>query len=101
MVMKSVTPYLQPMNHEPPVPCVESFLRRKLSDLKQFAQREPGKAVAAAIGVGLIINLLPTRLVAGTTTMVATAMVRPFLLSLGVTKAMELCCQKNSTPISE
>ena len=68
-----------------------------LGELKQFARREPGQAVAAAVGVGLLINLLPTRLVAGTAAVMGAMLVRPVLLSLGVTKAMELCCQKSST----
>lgn len=68
-----------------------------LGDIKQFARREPGQAVAAAVGVGILINLLPTRMVAGTAAVVGAILVRPVLLSLGVTKAMELCCQKTST----
>lgn len=84
------------MNQAPPLQPIEFFVQRTLSDLRQFAQREPGQAVAAAIGVGLLINLLPTRLVVGTVTLVGATLVRPLLLSLGVTKAMELCCQNTS-----
>jgi hypothetical protein len=84
------------MNQETPPQPVEFCVRRTLSDLKEFARREPARAVAAAIGVGLLINLLPSRLVAGTVTVAGALLVRPLLLSLGVTKAMELCCQKSS-----
>ena len=84
------------MTPESPVQPVEFCLRRTLDDIKSFAQREPGQAVAAAVGVGMLINLLPTRVVAGTAALVGAALVRPLLLSLGVTKAMELCCQKPS-----
>ncbi|MFN0076009.1 MAG: hypothetical protein ACKVY0_06005 [Prosthecobacter sp.] len=83
------------MNDPSPAAPVEFCLRRTLDDIKAFARREPGTAVAAALGVGLLINLLPTRVLAGTVTVVGAALVRPVLLSLGVTKAMELCCQKN------
>ena len=86
------------MNHEQPVQPAEFCLRRALADIKNFAQREPGQAVAAAIGAGLLINLLPTRFVAGTAAVMGAILVRPVLLSLGVTKAMELCCQNPSTP---
>lgn len=85
------------MNPEQPIQPVEFCLRRTLSDIKAFAQREPGQAVAAAIGAGLLINLLPTRLVAGTVTVVGATLVRPLLLALGVTKVMELCCQESPT----
>ncbi|MCF7785483.1 MAG: hypothetical protein K9N47_05130 [Prosthecobacter sp.] len=85
------------MNPEQPVQPAEFCLRRTLADIKSFAQREPGQAVAAAVGAGLLINMLPTRWVAGTAAVVGAMLVRPVLLSLGVTKAMELCCQ-NSSP---
>jgi hypothetical protein len=87
-----------PMNHEPPAPPLEFSVRRTLDDLREFARREPAQTFAAAIGIGLLINLLPSRLVTGTVAIVGAALVRPVLLSLGVTKAMELCCQKSSTP---
>lgn len=77
---------------------MEFCIQRTLADIKACAQREPGKAVAIALGVGLFINLLPSRALASTVTVVGAALVRPILLSLGVTKAMELCCQKQ-TPI--
>ena len=66
-------------------------------EISDFARREPAKAVAAAFGTGLLINLLPTRAVVGTVTAVGAALMRPFLISLGLTKAMELCCQKTTT----
>lgn len=69
-----------------------------LGDIKEFARREPAKAVAAAFGTGLLINMLPTRAVIGTVTAVGVMFMRPVLLSLGVTKVMELCCQKITTP---
>ena len=94
MVEELAPGYSPAMNPEPPVQPVEFCLRRTLDDVKSFAQREPGQAVAAAVGVGMLINLLPTRLVAGTAALVGAALVRPLLLSLGVTKAMEICCQK-------
>lgn len=86
------------MNNEPPTPSLELSMRRKLSELKEFARREPAQTFAAAVGIGLLINLLPPRWVTGTVAVVGAALVRPVLLSLGVTKAMELCCQKSTNP---
>ena len=83
------------MNDVLPSPPLEFSVRRTLDDLKEFTRREPAQAVAAAIGVGLLINLLPSRMVTGTVAIVGAALVRPVLLSLGVAKAMELCCQKS------
>lgn len=97
MVAEERTSYSEPMNHEQPFQHAESCLRRSLADLKNFAQREPGQAVAAAVGAGLLINMLPTRWVAGTAAVVGAMLVRPVLLSLGVTKAMELCCKNTSS----
>lgn len=66
-----------------------------LDDLREFARREPATTAAAtAFGVGLLINLLPTRAVVGTVTAVGATLLRPALLSLGLIKAVELCCQK-------
>ena len=97
MVAKERTFYSATMNHEQPFQPAESCLRRSLADLKTFARREPGQAMAVAVGAGLLIDLLPTRWVAGTAAVVGALLVRPVLLSLGVTKAMELCCQKSTT----
>ncbi len=87
------------MNDKSPAAPVEFCIRRTLDDIKSFARREPGQAVAAALGVGLLINLLPTRVLVGTVAVVGAALVRPILISLGVTKAMELCSQKPQTQI--
>lgn len=73
------------------------LLRSKLSEAKDYAKREPAQAVALAFGVGLLINLLPTRVVAGTVSTVGAALLRPVLLSLGITKAIELTC--NVSPL--
>lgn len=81
---------------QPTQPCAITA-RRLLGEMKEFATREPGKAVAAAFGLGLLINLLPTRAVVGTLTVIGATLIRPVLLTLGATKAMELCCQKTST----
>lgn len=82
------------MNDDPLTPPIESSVRHMLGDIKEFARREPAKAVAAAFGTGLLINMLPTRALVGTVTAVGVMFMRPVLLSLGVTKVMELCCQK-------
>lgn len=97
MVADEWMPYSAMMNPEQPVQPAEFCLRRALADIKAFAKREPGQAMAAAVGAGLLINLLPTRLVAGTAAAAGAMLVRPILLSLGVTKLMELCCQKSPT----
>ena len=91
--------YLATMNHENPFQPAEFCVRRTLADIKAFAQREPGQAVAAAVGVGLLINLLPPRFLVGAATVVGATLVRPLLLTLGVTKVMELCCQNSSTQL--
>lgn len=67
-----------------------------MHEIRKFACREPAKAVAAALGLGLLVNLLPRRAVLGTATAAGALLLRPLLLSLGATKAMELCCQKPS-----
>ena len=81
-----------PSSPAAPVRDLPGLMRSKLHDIKAFAQREPAQAVAVAFGVGLLVNLLPTRVVAGTVSTVGAALLRPMLLSLGITKAIELTC---------
>lgn len=69
------------------------LLRNRLQDLKAYAHHQPLQAVAAAFGVGLLINLLPARAVAGTVSMLGGALLKPVLISLGITKAIELTCR--------
>ncbi len=85
------------MNKEKSLPNTEFSVRKMLDDIREYAGREPAKTIAAAFGVGLLINLLPSRVVMGTLTVVGAAILRPALFSLGVAKAAELCCQKNLT----
>ena len=84
------------MNTEPQTPpqSVEFCARRIVGDIKDFARREPVTAAAAALGFGVLLNLLPTRVVVGTIATVGVMLARPIILSLGVTKALELCCNK-------
>lgn|GEM_PF-714137 len=51
-----------------------------------------------AFGIGLLINLLPTRVIIGTVTAIGVTLLRPTLLILGMTKALEICCNKNPPP---
>jgi hypothetical protein len=45
----------------------------------------------------LLIDLLPTRLVTSSVAIAGVALLRPVLFSLGVIKAVELCCAKTKT----
>ena len=56
-----------------------------------FARREPARAVASAVGAGLLLNLLPVRAILGALGAVAFVVARPALLFLGLLKAWELC----------
>lgn len=76
------------------MPPVEQSARRLLGTLRDYARREPVKAAAAAFGAGVMINLLPTRWLVASVSVVGGALLRPALLSLGVIKSLELCCQK-------
>lgn len=68
--------------------CVDGLLRQT----EAYIRREPAKAVAAAFGIGLLINLVPPRMVVGTVTGLTVPLIRPALLALGLVKAFELCC---------
>ena len=71
----------------------ERLLDRVLNDAEELARRDPAKAVAAAFGVGLLLNVLPKRFVVASVTAVTLTVLRPALLALGVIKACELLSQ--------
>lgn len=81
------------MNEPSPLPNqpLDLSARGIWHELKDFAQREPMTAVAAVATVGLLIKLLPNRWLVTTASVVGTALVRPAILTLAVTKLMELC----------
>ena len=87
---------MNPQNLEP---TIEAFFHSTMSDLKAFAHREPVQAVAMAFGAGVLINLLPTRLVANSAGAVGATLLRPVLLTLGMIKVAELCCPKAKSSI--
>lgn len=74
----------------------ELCLHRTLERAEDYVRREPTKAVGAALGVGLVLTLLPARRMVRPIAALGAAMVSPTLLGLGLIKAFELCCQ--STP---
>jgi hypothetical protein len=71
--------------------------QRLLEDLKDLAKQNPMATAASAFGVVLLIDLLPTRLVTSAVAIAGVALLRPVLFSLGVIKAVELCCAKTKT----
>lgn len=68
-------------------------IHRLLHDAENFVRRDPGKAIATAFGAGLILNLVPPRVILGTITAVAVPFLRPAVLGLGLFKAFEMFCK--------
>jgi len=85
------------MNDETQAQPIQASFRSVMNDVKSFARRDPVQAVGIAFGAGLLINLLPTRIVANSAAAIGATLLRPTLLALGVIKAAELCCQKSNT----
>lgn len=72
----------------------ELCLQRILERTEAYVRHEPAKAVAAAMGTGLLLKLLPTRAMVRPLTTLAVTLLPPALLGLGLLKAFELCCQQ-------
>ena len=85
-------------DRDPPHPA-ELCLQRTLAKTEAYVRREPTKAVAAAMGTGLLLKLLPTRALVRPITTLAVALLPPALLGLGLLKAFELCCQSTSKSV--
>jgi hypothetical protein len=86
-----------PMSHvtSKPPPFSLQFIQ---SEIRDYARRKPAQAIATAFGVGLLMHLIPTRVMVGAATGLGAMLVRPVLLSLGAAKAFELCKNLKSPP---
>lgn len=78
----------------------ENLAHRFMDEAESLARREPATVVAAALGAGLVLHLIPTRYLVASVTAVTVTLLRPALLTLGVIKAFELCSIKNHQPTS-
>lgn len=87
------------MNTEHRLHPIEDSARQILADLVGLTRREPIKVAAAAFAAGVLINLLPRKAVARVATAVGATLLHPALLSLGVVKAMEWCCQRRQEQV--
>jgi hypothetical protein len=86
------------MDESIPSHAIEICLHRLLEQTEDFVRREPMKAVAVAIGAGLLLKVLPQRVVIRPLTSIAVQLLPPTLLGFGLLKVFELCCQKVSQP---
>ena len=75
------------------------MVQRFVNDAETMVRNEPAKAMAVAMGVGLVLNMLPTRFLVASVTAVTLTVLRPALLTLGVVKAFELCKSTNKSNI--
>ena len=85
------------MDHPIPPPTsnpTPAILKKVLTDIREFTRAEPVATVAAVCAVGLFLKLVPRSWIVGTVGVVGTALLRPALLSLGMTKAVELYLQR-------
>jgi hypothetical protein len=78
------------INTDPAIQPAEQFVERLMHDAETMARNEPAKVMAVAVGAGLVLNVLPTRLLVASVTAVTLTLLRPALLTLGVVKAFEL-----------
>lgn len=67
------------------------------SSPERCVTENPGKAVGAAFGVGLVLSFLPVGKIAGMLIDVAFSLVRPVLLVTGLLKISE-CCRPGCVP---
>jgi hypothetical protein len=77
---------------------VEQTAKKILQEVTDYSRREPAKALAAAFGAGVVLNLLPSRFLFGSVTALAALAFRPTLMTLGVVKAFEIYTAKKQNP---
>jgi hypothetical protein len=78
------------MNGNSPTQPLEQLAKRTLDDLETMARREPAKAALVALGVGVALQVLPTRAIVSGVSTVGVALLRPVILALGLVKILEL-----------
>ncbi|WP_395746090.1 hypothetical protein [Prosthecobacter sp.] len=81
------------MNDPATIHPVELSVRRTLQNAEAYVRREPVKAVGTALGIGLVLTMLPLRSLTKPAALLGSALLQPTLLGLGLIKAFELCCQ--------
>jgi hypothetical protein len=79
------------MNGTPATQPLQRAANRLLDDMETAARKDPAKAALVALGVGMALNLVPSRALVASATAVTITMLRPALLVLGLVKALELC----------
>ena len=84
------------MNPQTPPHAAELSFHQTLKRVEDYVRREPTQAAVLALGAGVVLNLLPPRLLAGVATSIATRLLPPVLLGLGMLKAFEMCCEKEA-----
>jgi hypothetical protein len=62
---------------------------------EKFAIEQPTKAMAAALGTGFLLNLLPVGKIVGILTDAALLLARPLLIGVGVLKIRDYCCAES------
>ena len=67
-----------------------------LDAAEEYVNKKPLKALGAACGMGIVLNILPTRFIAGSASSLAVTLVRPALLILGLLKTLELIRSKTT-----
>lgn len=77
---------------------VEDCLQRAYVTVEDYVRREPAKAVAIALGAGLLLKILPNHVVARSLAATASSLLPPTLVGLGLIKMLELCDQKRVRP---
>ena len=58
---------------------------------EKYATKQPTRAVAAAVGAGFLLNLLPISKIVGALTGAVLTFARPLLLGVGVLKICDYC----------
>ena len=79
-----------------PIEIMQSSIQRAVRGTEDFVHNEPAKALAVAFGAGLVLNIIPPRILVGTIIAVTVPFMRPALLALGLVKACEMCCTESN-----
>jgi uncharacterized protein YacL len=72
----------------------EQCVQRAFQQTEDYVRREPVSAIIIAFGAGLLLQILPARIIARPISTLAVKVLPTMLLGLGVLKAFEVCSQQ-------
>lgn len=89
--------YMTDTPDTPAIHPVEDSVQQWLREAGDYARRQPTQVLGAACAAGVLLNVVPAKVIVRSALTAASALGRPALLALGVMKVFELVTSRTHT----